>query len=78
VFSPGALVGLALIAVYLTDKQTIAGFQNKIALELHLAKSFIAIHLLENSRALVYSKRYKLPKWLFMNVKDMQTALNAC
>jgi len=40
-------VGLALITVYLTDKETIAGYQNKSALELHLAKSFIAIHLLE-------------------------------
>ena len=37
-------VCLALIAVYLTDEETIAGFQIKTALELHLSK---LCHLLE-------------------------------
>ena len=58
-------VCLELIAVYSTDEETIAGFQIKIALELHLSKS---CHLLEKTIGL----------WYLRNVINRQNGFYKC
>ena len=58
-------------------KETIAGFQNKSVLELHLIKPFIAIHLLEKN-CFGLCETLLIVKMALMNVNDLKTFLNAC